>query len=372
MPIRTAICVIVAFLLVVPATLAFDAIELARGKTPEGPQQPQLAVGSDGSIHVTYGVGSSILYSRLSADGHIAMKPVVVDSSLVYAIGRRRGPRIATAGDAVCIAAIGGKEGRGRDGDVVLFRSTDQGASWSEATIVNDIPGSAREGLHALASGPDQKVCAVWLDLRSGKTEIYSATSANGGANWGKNVLVYRSPDGTVCECCHPSAAFDDQGRLYVMWRNWLGGARDMYLAQSDDGGLTFGEATKLGNGTWPLDACPMDGGAVVVGPQGTVTTVWRRENQVYLASPGQRERLIARGSQPWMAASGDGPVVAWLEERGAALFTLSPTAQYPIRLAEKAADPVVASLAHKKSPIVVAWEERHGEDFLIKCQVLR
>ncbi|KAJ3054740.1 hypothetical protein HK102_011471, partial [Quaeritorhiza haematococci] len=53
------------------------------------------------------------------------------------------------------------------------------------------------------------------------------------------------------------------------MWRNSLKGARDLFLADSSDGGRTFSPAEKLGRGTWPLNACPMDGGAVAVGPAG-------------------------------------------------------------------------------------------------------
>ena len=45
------------------------------------------------------------------------------------------------------------------------------------------------------------------------------------------------------------------------MWRNSLDGARDMFVSESRDGGRTFSNARKLGSGTWPLKACPMDGG---------------------------------------------------------------------------------------------------------------
>ena len=38
------------------------------------------------------------------------------------------------------------------------------------------------------------------------------------------------------------------------MWRGESEGARDMQLA------LPSGEVTKLGSGTWKLDACPMEG----------------------------------------------------------------------------------------------------------------
>ena len=75
-----------------------------------------------------------------------------------------------------------------------------------------------------------------------------------------------QSPDGSVCQCCHPSVAIDSRGVIQVLFRNSLGGQRDMYLCSSTDGGQTFGKAIKLGQGSWNIDHCPMDGGNLAVG----------------------------------------------------------------------------------------------------------
>jgi hypothetical protein len=117
-----------------------------------------------------------------------------------------------------------------------------------------------------MAAAPDGTVYCVWLDLRNHRTQVYGAASADGGASWQEERLIYESPDGSVCECCQPQTAYDPQGHLYVMWRNQLAGARDMYLAHSEDNGQTFSQAVKLGRGTWPLNACPMDGGGLATG----------------------------------------------------------------------------------------------------------
>src|SRR5690606_19480837 len=124
----------------------------------------------------------------------------------------------------------------------------------------NDVPKSAREGLHALAVGPEGQLYCVWLDLRNNEPEVFGSSSTDGGKTWSPNRLIYRSPDGNVCECCHPSVTFDSKGHLYVMWRNWLDGNRDLYWSLSKDGGRTFSQAKKLGQGHWPLRNSPMDG----------------------------------------------------------------------------------------------------------------
>jgi hypothetical protein len=57
--------------------------------------------------------------------------------------------------------------------------------------------------------------------------------------------MIYASPDTTVCECCKPSVAMKGNS-VYVMFRNWLNGNRDLYLIQSSDNGNTFRQVQKI------------------------------------------------------------------------------------------------------------------------------
>ncbi|MEJ7682118.1 MAG: sialidase family protein [Segetibacter sp.] len=101
-----------------------------------------------------------------------------------------------------------------------------------------------------------------WL-LKSPKGQnVYGAKSVDGGKTWSKNILVYESPDSTVCECCKPSVTMKGNN-VYVMFRNWLNGSRDLYVIKSSDGGKSFAQAQKLGKGSWKLNGCPMDGGGL-------------------------------------------------------------------------------------------------------------
>lgn len=47
------------------------------------------------------------------------------------------------------------------------------------------------------------------------------------------------------------------------------------------DGGASFGKAQKLGEGSWKLNGCPMDGGGLAIDENGDVQTVWRRKNTI-------------------------------------------------------------------------------------------
>jgi len=319
---------------------------------------------------MAFGMNNTVLYCR-SDDGKSFSSPVELPGEFVMSLGMRRGPRIAVAGDSICISAIGGKQGKGRDGDVLSYHSSDQGKTWHGPVRVNDAPDSAREGLHAMAGSQQGQACCVWLDLRSGKSEIYAATSADGGQTWGKNTRVYKSPDGSVCECCHPSVTYDASGKLQAMWRNSLGGSRDMYLASSSDGGATFGKASKLGTGTWRLDACPMDGGHLAVSSKGSVFTTWRRDSEIIFATPGSKEQRLGVGRQPWIAATANDAYVLWLEDRTGRLLIQSPREGSAVELSAKANDPVIASAPGGVGPLVAAWEERPGKDTMLVAQVI-
>jgi len=184
---------------------------------------------------------------------------------------------------------------------------------------------------------------AAWLDLRSHGTQVYAAMSRDAGVTWSQDQMVYQSPSGSICECCHPSVAVSATGEIAVMFRNRLAGARDLYLVRSEDAGRTFGSALKLGQGTWPLEACPMDGGALAFGADDRLITVWRRGDDVLLAQPGGNEQRLGTGRDPALAVSGDGTRYAvWRSDEGLVIVDsrkpetrpLSAGAQAPVLLA--------------------------------------
>ena len=201
---------------------------------------------------------------------------------------------------------------------------------------------------------------------------MYGASSNDGGQTWSENRQIYSSPSGTVCECCHPSVAIDSKGTIYVMWRNAVAGNRDMYAAVSSDGGKTFKAAVKLGAGTWKLDSCPMDGGHLASTAPGKLVAVWRRENQLFKLSSGDRgEAPLASGEQPWITTNSDGAWLTWISKRGGELWLSAPNARQPIKLHDNATDPVLASSSSGQGPVVAVWETGRNRDTSIMAMVL-
>jgi hypothetical protein len=328
---------------------------------PDGPAgEPQMAVNGS-TVALVFGTGKGIYYSSSTDAGRTFSSPVKVSGGEIVPLTRHRGPRIALSRHTVVITAVVGRtqaegthaHGLPLDGDLIAWHSNDGGKSWSNGVLVNDVPGAPTEGLHALAGDAKGILFAAWLDKRSGKgTTLHGARSTDGGLTWSKNVMIYQSPDGTICECCHPSVAFDSAGRILAMWRNWLGGARDMYLARSSDG-MTFSKPEKLGTGTWQLNACPMDGGGLVIS-QNRIVTAWRRDHEIFLASPGEQEVGIAEGVDVAITAAPDGVYAVWSTPAG--VRALLPEEKASIALAPKGKFPNIVALPNGRA--LAAWED--------------
>ena len=125
-----------------------------------------------------------------------------------------------------------------------------------------------------------------------------------------------------------------------------------MYLAPSSDG-AAFSQPEKLGVGTWKLNACPMDGGGLVISHNGVVT-LWRREHDLFLDVPGKPETRIATGVDGAIAAGSHGVYTIWSAASG--IQAMLPGQSQPLDLAAKGSFPTITALPGGAA--LAAWEE--------------
>jgi len=267
---------------------------------------PSVSVDPTGGIHVVFGQKNKLLYAVSTDGGRTFPQPLVVDSLLAFQIGASRGPQIAVTRTNVVITVID------KPGNVLVYTLARATGNWTRRTRVNDVTDVAKEGFVTLAAGTDSTFYAVWLDLRGDqRNKLVMARSTDGGQAWSANQILYQSPDGTVCECCQPTVlAHADTVR--VLFRNNLQGARDMYLLTSLDGGTTVADTAKLGQGTWLLKGCPMDGGGMAVDTDGVAVTIWRRDDWLYRVRPGELEMALAKGKNGNVTTTASGPAYVW------------------------------------------------------------
>jgi len=154
-----------------------------------------------------------------------------------------------------------------------FVRSTDGGAHWSVPVTVNDDSTFGSHNFQALYAAPDGVLYASWLDGRKGKSTVYMTKSPDGGKHWMPNQRVSM---GEACPCCRTAMASARNGMLYLAWRQvFPGNVRDVVVARSPDGGMTWEDPVRAHADNWVFDGCPHAGPSLQVDDKGGVHIAW-------------------------------------------------------------------------------------------------
>lgn len=227
-----------------------------------------------------------------------------------------------------------------KETNIVWARSTTWGNSFQKPVRLNDsdVPGQAYFG--HVAALPDGTLVAAWLDGRpvagsktgaAGDTaSIYCAISADGGANWSRNVLVSRN----VCACCRPTVVGAADGTVLIAWRHvFLNSGkkhiRDIACARSTDGGRHWGKAIRVAVDNWEIYGCPHTGpqlvrsgdfilaswysnGAEKGGSQAGIRLSWTRDGGRNWAKPRIVSQGVLDAAEPWLEATPGGALLTF------------------------------------------------------------
>lgn len=314
-------------------------ITVARGN------MPAITKDKKNTISIVYGTGDSIMYI-FSSDARSYSSPALVAVLPGLFASATRGPQVAATSNGLIVTACN------KNGNIFSF-TKDRSGKWTKAKKVNDVDENAKEGLMDLSTD-GLNTYAIWLGVNNPKGQkVYGAKSTDGGITWSKNIIVYASPDGSVCECCKPSVSVKSSN-VYVMFRNWFNGNRDLYLIKSSDGGNSFAKAQKLGNGSWKLNGCPMDGGDLAINSNGIPETVWRREGKIFAAAPGATEIEIGEGRSCSIETINNKNMYAWTEK--GSVIVMKPGG-IKVNLGEGSL-PLLKALSDKR--VICVWENEN------------
>jgi hypothetical protein len=166
----------------------------------------------------------------------------------------------------------------------------------------------------SLAADERGNVTACWLSDR-----LYANISRDNGETFGANVEI--DPRYNPCNCT-TSAAYGEDGRLAILYREETNNERDMYLVLWDQ---ARGETTRtrVGRTLWKLDGCPMTY-YTVTPDRGGVVPAWPTKGTIYFArldGQGESSRLAEvetpgrsgiRTGVLTLSNPGGGTLVAW------------------------------------------------------------
>jgi hypothetical protein len=148
--------------------------------------------------------------------------------------------------------------------DVRIAQSTDGGETWSEARVPHRDGTATEHGFVSLFPFRDS-LGAIWLDGRN-----FAGVAEGAGANM-MLVTTTLAPAGSagperviderVCDCCQTSTGLAASGPV-VVYRDRLDGEiRDISVVRWSDTGWTRPTAVHADN--WHIDACPVNGPAI-------------------------------------------------------------------------------------------------------------
>jgi len=250
---------------------------------------PDAERGPDGALHVAFVADSNLYYSKSTDGGKTFSSPLQVnlDRGNVHG-GRYRGPDLTVDGDGR-VHVVWYNNGYQRS------LPQDQWGVEYARLAPGESSFSGRRNLnhlpsdnYSVAADSRGRVAVFWT-----AEGLFTNLSTDGGDSFGEAVRV---GEGGIdpCECCATRCQFTADGRLYLTYREKADNLRDMHLVEFPD---IFGKTgsftrSKISGETWKIDLCPMTGSWLAPLPDGGLTAAWDNRTTVEFASFGPDGRM--------------------------------------------------------------------------------
>ena len=270
--------------------------------TDGGAHSPAMHVGRDGTIYVSWFENSADIYFSHSINGGASFTPPVHVSQQITTNNQnyqftsllQRAPNFAidTKGVIHLVwmdSRLNNPETNRPQSDIWYVRSTDKGATWTQPRSIMDADDSEKyaQDFPAIACDSSDNLYVSYLDnryLMRGLLRHYKMQcerSTDGGATWSLPVIADKLPvaNSGTCECCRDDIAVSPQGHVYIAFRTSMtedtGDMRDIFIARSMDGGVTFDRSIQCQLGDWNLTACPTKGPQIALDGNENLHVAW-------------------------------------------------------------------------------------------------
>ena len=235
-----------------------------------GAFSPRIALDSSEALNVVWGDGKEpglkVVYLRSTDQGETFTEPLVLSGASTTALE----PEIAVGPDDG-INVVWQDQDSGVS-EIRFARSTDQGLTFSAAKRVSTGEGNAIEP--QIVAGSEGSLNVVWVDESSGSAQAYFSRSTDDGETFSEPVNVSNKPNANI----HKPVATVFGNTVYVAYQDGDlfgedNGDRQVYLATSNDAGLTFEEGRKVSRADGQCGRAHSP--AMVVDSSGTLHIVW-------------------------------------------------------------------------------------------------
>lgn len=151
-------------------------------------------------------------------------------------------PHLVTDG-----AGLWGAAWTGTGGDILFARSTDDGATWSPALMLNPTPATQGGGVQLATDGTTW--IAIWNARGPGgadDSDVLVVRSTDGGVNWSAPTTLNSNPPLGASHDLEPRIATDGVGTWIVVWDSddtlgdTVGSDYDILFSRSTDAGVSW------------------------------------------------------------------------------------------------------------------------------------
>jgi hypothetical protein len=304
-------------------------------------KSPKIAVNADGEIIVFWmrtGANEAFFISTLSNGSFSTPIEIPFGGVNPNLWSGSLGPNMAAKGDHVYVTFE-------VYGDAIyIIHSSDGGVNWGDPVAAFIPPSGRRATIPVIAVDIDEQPYITYVNTNVSEADAYYGLvrSNDFGATFLPEVDVSVDSGGEeVCECCNGHIDIADNGDVYVSFRNNDNNLRDIWIAQSTDGGDTFTAAYDVDETDWQINACPSNGphfsiiddelvsaffsGSGIDG-SGVYFSAFDTQNNVAGATYSMPLTSIEADGQnrPKIAGSGDTLAVVWQEVDGSNEIAMS------------------------------------------------
>jgi hypothetical protein len=152
--------------------------------------------------------------------------------------------------------------------DVVSSRWDPGSGVWAATTRINDVTTGQQYKASVAVDGSDNAY-AVWVDRRSGRSDIYASKRAASTGTWNANVRVNSTTKFDTQD--YPAIAVTASGDAIALWYREANHKSNIWAARLPAGGSTWGPEIRVTSN----QTTQKQGPRVSVGPNGTAYAVW-------------------------------------------------------------------------------------------------
>lgn len=250
---------------------------------------PMAQFARNGDLYASWYANAADIYFARSTDrGATFTPPIRVTRQVtnnIYTSLLQRTPRSVVDTKGV-IHMVWTEERVNSQNDVWYVRSTDRGDTWSSPVSIMDPDDSAKypQDFCNIACDSSDRLYVAYLDFRgvvrgiADYAQLHLTKSANGGATWSTPVVAnkFRNNIGGTCECCKLDIAVTRKDVVHIAFRSNITNERDIWLARSRDGGVTFDSTIHVQSGTWTIGGCPTTGPSIALDAMDNLYFAWR------------------------------------------------------------------------------------------------